>query len=138
LPDLDLGRGLGMTNVPWLALDEWARYLRGSTLLLSLMLSPHTSYPPLEMAACGGTAITNTFESKTAAALAAISPRIIGVAPEPEALAEALARAAGEPDGAVEAAPGPPPVALPGTWDEAFRDVVPWLARAVRELCGRA
>jgi hypothetical protein len=137
-----------MTNVPWLELDAWAARLRGSALLLSLMISPHTSYPPLEMAACGGLAITNTFESKTAEALAAISPRIRGVMPEPDALATALAEAAAEIETAAEDAGGVPggvpsapgqsqELQLPGTWEDAFRDVVPWLARSVRELSGR-
>jgi hypothetical protein len=127
-----------MTNVPWLGLDDWAGYLRGSSLLLSLMISPHTSYPPLEMAACGGVTITNAFESKTAAALDAISPLIRGVAADPDAIADALARAAGE----LESRPphldaAPASVALPGSWDEAFQDVLPWLAASVRALSGR-
>jgi hypothetical protein len=141
LPAFALGGGLTMTNVPWLSLDAWAARLRTSALLLSLMISPHTSYPPLEMAACGGLVVTNTFDSKTTQALAEISPRIRGVAPEPEALASALAEAAAQVEaGAASGVSAPgraPEVHLPGTWDEAFRDVVPWLARAVRELSGR-
>jgi hypothetical protein len=100
------------------------------------MISPHTSYPPLEMAACDGLVVTNTFETKTASLLAGISSRIVGVDPDPEALAAALADATR----AVVAGTAPPatPLGLPATWDEAFRDVVPWLAKAVRELSGPA
>jgi hypothetical protein len=43
------------------------------------MLSPHTSYPVLEMVACGGLSITNSFATKTTAALAKLSPNIIAV-----------------------------------------------------------
>ncbi|MEJ0070473.1 MAG: hypothetical protein WDO24_19130 [Pseudomonadota bacterium] len=55
--------------------------LRRSDLLLSLMLSAHTSYPPLEFAACGGLAIHNTYATKTAARLTALSANIIAVEP---------------------------------------------------------
>jgi hypothetical protein len=140
LPNLDLGGGLTMANLPWQPLDGWAASLRRSALLLSLMISPHTSYPPLEMAACGGLVVTNTFESKTATALAAISPRIHGVPAEPEALAAALARCArsvedGSAGDAQEGDAGSP-IGLPGSWDDAFREVVPWLIRGVRQLSG--
>jgi hypothetical protein len=141
LPAFELGGGVTMENLPWLPLDGWAACIRSSALLLSLMLSPHTSYPPLEMAACDGLVVTNVFEGKTAAALEGISRRIVGVEPTPEALADALAASARQVmDGSARSgttAGERASLALPGTWDEAFRDVVPWLARAVRELSGR-
>ena len=146
LPDLALGGGLVLRNRPWLDLDAWAAELRRSSVLVSLMISPHTSYPPLEMAACGGLVVTNTFASKTAGFLAGLSPRIVGVAPEPEALAAAVADAVRRVEdaggagaiGAGAIGAGDALTTLPGSWDEAFREVVPWLAAAVRELSGRA
>lgn len=61
--DIDLGpfvlRGLGK-----LSLDEYRRRLQQSAIGISLMLSPHPSYPPLEMAAFGMSTITNRFANK--------------------------------------------------------------------------
>jgi hypothetical protein len=57
------------------------------------MLSPHTSYPPLEMVGTGGHVVTNTFGGKTEAALKAISPRIHAASPAVEPLVAALAGA---------------------------------------------
>jgi O-antigen biosynthesis protein len=61
--DLDLGpfvlRGLGK-----LSLADYRDRLRRSAIGVSLMLSPHPSYPPLEMAAYGMSTITNTFANK--------------------------------------------------------------------------
>ena len=48
---------------------------------LALMLTPHPSLVPLDMAAAGLVTITNTFGAKTAERLAALSPNIIGVPP---------------------------------------------------------
>ncbi|MFC7540953.1 hypothetical protein ACFQU2_17840 [Siccirubricoccus deserti] len=81
LPPLSLGGGRMLHPAPWAGYDGYAETLRQADILLCPMLSPHTSYPVLEMAACGGVAVTNTFGPKTAAALAALSPDIIGVAP---------------------------------------------------------
>lgn len=61
--DLDLGpftlRGLGK-----LSLAEYRERLQRSAVGVSLMLSPHPSYPPLEMAAYGMSVITNSFANK--------------------------------------------------------------------------
>jgi beta-1,2-rhamnosyltransferase WsaF-like protein len=48
---------------------------------LSLMLSPHPSMVPLDMAAAGLITVTNTYANKTCAHMAAISPNIVAVAP---------------------------------------------------------
>lgn len=61
--DLDLGpftlRGLGK-----LSLAEYRTRLQRSAIGVSLMLSPHPSYPPLEMAAYGMSVISNHFANK--------------------------------------------------------------------------
>jgi O-antigen biosynthesis protein len=47
---------------------EWAEYLRlmrTADLGLALMYTPHPSYPPLDLAACGAVAATNKFGRKT-------------------------------------------------------------------------
>jgi len=54
------------------------------------MLSPHTSYPVLEMAACGGITVTNSFSTKTAERFAALSPNIVAVPPTSSTFAAGL------------------------------------------------
>ncbi|HVH33293.1 MAG TPA: hypothetical protein VM847_04185 [Tahibacter sp.] len=61
--DLDLGpfvlRGLGK-----LTLADYRANLQQAAIGVSLMLSPHPSYPPLEMAAFGMSTISNRFANK--------------------------------------------------------------------------
>ena len=85
-----IGEAIAMTTLtdtisvepcPWLTYEKYARLMRQSDVLLSLVLSPHPSYPPLEMAACGGMVVTNTFGSKTQTRLQAYSENIIAVEP---------------------------------------------------------
>ncbi len=111
---------------PWLDVQGYAELLGTSDVLLSLMLSPHPSYPPLEMAASGGVVVTNTFGVKTAAALATVSPRIRAVEPEVEALAAALRAAVASPR---EETPGQ--TGIPDSWDRALEAVVDWILRGL-------
>jgi hypothetical protein len=103
--------------------------MRQSDLLLSLMLSPHPSYPPLEMAACGRPVVTTTFGAKTAERLRALSPHIIATLPTIEGVA-----------GGLEAAvlrlslPGQGEIDLPGSWSEAFSRELPRILRAFAEV----
>ena len=48
-----------------LSLDEYAKTMLEAYAGVSLMISPHPSYPPLEMAAFGVRTITNSFDVKT-------------------------------------------------------------------------
>ncbi|HEY8214185.1 MAG TPA: hypothetical protein VIG36_08670, partial [Methylocystis sp.] len=45
-------------------LEDYADYLNRALVGVSLMISPHPSYPPLEMAEAGLATITNAFEGK--------------------------------------------------------------------------
>lgn len=47
-----------------LSLDDYASYLNRAAIGISLMVSPHPSYPPLEMASAGCVTISNNFENK--------------------------------------------------------------------------
>ena len=62
---------------------------------LALMSTPHPSLVPLEMASAGMLTVTNSWETKTAEAMAALSPNLIAVPPGidgiPAGLAEAVA-----------------------------------------------
>lgn len=94
VPPLELGGGHRLAAAPWLDYAGYARSLREADVLLCPMLSPHTSYPVLEMAASGGLSVTNSFANKTREALEAISGNIIARAPTIETMAEALIEAA--------------------------------------------
>jgi glycosyltransferase involved in cell wall biosynthesis len=127
---VDLGHGATLTCAPWLGFDDYAREMRHSDVLLSLMLSPHPSYPPLEMGQCNGIVVTNTFANKTAERMKAFSSRIIAVEATVEAVTDGLAEAVrrvGNPETTASSA-------LPGSWDESFADIVPELARRLSAL----
>lgn len=62
-----LGSGRWLVSLGKLNLEEYARVLQESYAGISLMVSPHPSYPPLEMAAFGVQVITNSFSGKTVA-----------------------------------------------------------------------
>jgi O-antigen biosynthesis protein len=56
--------GRALTSLGKLPLDEYAKLLRTTSVGLSLMASPHPSYPPLEMAHFGALTITNRYANK--------------------------------------------------------------------------
>ncbi|NKC28332.1 glycosyltransferase family 4 protein [Ochrobactrum ciceri] len=69
-------------------LDEYARLLSQASVGVSLMISPHPSYPPLEMAYSGIRTITNKYMNKD---LASRSGFITSIdLPTPELIAQAL------------------------------------------------
>jgi hypothetical protein len=136
VPALDLGAGRVLRPTPWMDYAEYGEFVSRSDVMLSLMISPHTSYPPLEMAAAGGRVVTNVFSVKTGDALRAISPLIDPVEADADALAEAIVRvtrAAEADDGAGD----PEATAIPATWDEAFASTIPWLIGTIDELRAR-
>ena len=132
IPELDLGGGRSLQPAPWMEYGAYARFVADSDVMLALMLSPHTGYPALEMAAAGGRVVTNVFGTKSADALLAMSPLIDGVEPEADAVADALVRATAGP--ATEDAPAPPSSIVPDSWDEAFAATIPWLLDTVATL----
>jgi len=94
--------------------DRYAQYLLDASVGLTLMVSPHPSYPPLEMAKFGVRAITNTFANKN---LSDRTQNIVSVTDAtPVTLAEALIEACDAYD-AGTALPDSKPTFL-GTSDE--------------------
>lgn len=63
-PDFTLRNGARVEVKGKLALEDYSDQLRRSAVGLSLMASPHPSYPPLEMAHFGALTITNSFTCK--------------------------------------------------------------------------
>lgn len=94
--DVDLGKGLKLTSLGKLSLESYSELLKKSYAAISLMISPHPSYPPIEMAAFGLKVITNTYSNKN---LNGISPFIESVAvPFPENIAKKLVDVIGKYD----------------------------------------
>lgn len=59
-----LGKGKELVSVGKLTIEEYAKLLEESYAGISLMCSPHPSYPPLEMSVFGVKTITNTYGNK--------------------------------------------------------------------------
>jgi hypothetical protein len=135
VPPRDLGHGIVIRQHPWLDYDGYASLLRSCDAGLSLMLSPHTSYPPLEMAACGATVVTNTFANKTAERLGSYSDNLIPVTPSVDAIADGLVAASERTSDTAARARGAD-LEAPASWDEAFAHVVPRLVEAWRASVG--
>lgn len=90
-PPVDLGRGKRLQSVGKLSLDDYARTLGESSVGVSLMASPHPSYPPLEMAHFGIRTLTNKYAIKD---LATFHPNIVSLdSIDAVALSDALAAA---------------------------------------------
>jgi hypothetical protein len=86
---LALGDGRRMRSIGKLPLEAYAELLRDSAVGLSLMSSPHPSYPPLEMAHFGVVTITNRYANKD---LSSVHDNIISISDiMPETIAEAIA-----------------------------------------------
>jgi len=63
-PDIEISKGVKVVSYGKLTLEEYAETLASSYAGISLMVSPHPSYPPLEMASFNVTTITNNYSNK--------------------------------------------------------------------------
>jgi hypothetical protein len=89
--ELVLPRGVRprvMHDLPW---PEYGALVRRIDVGLSLMYTPHPSYPPLDLAASGAVVVTNRFGSK--ADLSRFSPNILCVDPSVSGLVAGLRQA---------------------------------------------
>lgn len=94
-PNYTLGNSRHLISLGKLSLENYSIELQRASVGISLMISPHPSYPPLEMAAYGIRTITNQYANKD---LSALVPGIISV-PDcaPQTLAYALSKATSNP-----------------------------------------
>lgn len=130
---ITIGHGIVLKPAPWTDYAGYGRLLRESDILLCPMLSPHTSYPVLEMAASGGIAVTNCFGNKTRAKLEAISANIIGAPATEEGLTDALVEAAIRVRSKVETNT---PFNLPVDWKSSLSNTAEQIAKMFREFVG--
>ena len=116
---LELAPGQFLHMVPKTSLQDYTAMLPGFDVGLSLMLTPHPSLVPLEMAAAGLSTVTNTFANKTPERLSAISANLIGVKPTLEGIVAGLRTAIAR-TGDVDARLAGARVSWPTDWDAAF------------------
>lgn len=88
--EVDLGHGRVMKLSGTLPQSDYGKALGEFDIGLSLMLAPHPSILPFEMASAGQVVVTNTYESRTAEVLRAISSNIEPCEADPFSVAEAL------------------------------------------------
>lgn len=62
--DVELGKGVFLKSVGKLTIEEYANVMLETYAGISLMVSPHPSYPPLEMSTFGIKTITNCYGNK--------------------------------------------------------------------------
>jgi len=87
-PVIELSNGKKLISKGKLSLEEYASEMGKAFLGISLMISPHPSYPPLEMAAFGVRVITNKYKNKD---LSEFSDGIVSISSvSPETVVQAL------------------------------------------------
>jgi len=63
-PDVNLSNGVKLKSLGKLTLNEYSLLMKETYMGISLMVSPHPSYPPLEMSTFGVKTITNCYANK--------------------------------------------------------------------------
>ena len=120
---IELASGIEVRSVGKMALSAYKDLLTRTDVGLSLMLSPHPSYPPLELAASGAVVVTNSYANKdlsqTHANVVSCLPIVDHVA---EGLRTAILRAEQEQEQSV-------PVEPELTWPEVLADTVAFVNR---------
>ena len=134
VPPIPLGRGVFLNPLPWMNFKGYAERVRTADLMLSLMLSPHPSYPPLEMAASGKLVVTNSFSVKSSGRLREYSPNIIVADSTLESISVALISAANRINVGIESPDPFGKINMPSSWDEALCDVVSELLNKLTRL----
>ncbi len=130
---LTLPGNVRLEMVPRSDQSSYGDLLRDHDLGLALMYTPHPSLVPIEMAAAGMLAVTNSFENKTQAAMTEISENLLAPAPTVAAIAQALGQAAVATDDYQRRARGAT-VNWSRDWDESFSDEL--IARVIAMLEG--
>ena len=118
---IKLGKDVNFRLLPKVSLQEYRNLLPSYDIGISLMLTPHPSLMPLDMAAAGMLVVTNTYANKTSNKLSAISSNIIPVEPTIDGIVAGLANSISRVDQYTERVAGAK-VKWPTSWSEAFND----------------
>lgn len=92
LKKITLSRGVRPSLLQNMSWADYAKLIRSTDLGLSLMYTPHPSYPPLDLAASGAAVVTNRFPGKPS--LSAYSENIISSDLDVSSLVEAISNGA--------------------------------------------
>ena len=125
LPDIRLSDGVEAIVVHGLSWEAYAAFMRQMDLGLSLMFTPHPSYPPLDLAAAGAVAVTNSFGPKQS--LSSYSENILCVDPSVDALVGALEQGANLARNRERRAAHYARQGLLRSWQTAFEPCLRWL-----------
>ena len=126
-----LPSGLKIQHIGKFDMQNYKEVLPKHDLGLSLMLSPHPSLLPIEMAAAGMLVVTNTYDIKDQAYFDKISSNIRAVSPDFESVAQGLIESAQRVDD-LESRFAGSQVHWPHTWEEALPPSI--IEQAVREV----
>jgi hypothetical protein len=91
--DIELGLGRSLKLRGTLPQGDYGLALSEYDIGLSLMMAPHPSILPFEMASAGQVVVTNVYESRTEAVLRSISGNIEPCEADPMSVAESLSKA---------------------------------------------
>src|SRR5690606_19069522 len=88
IPNLVIAEDVTVQRHQDLSWAEYVKLIRGVDLGLSLMYTPHPSYPPLDLAAAGAVVVTNSYGNKKD--LGKYCQNIISASPDLESLVQAV------------------------------------------------
>jgi hypothetical protein len=118
---LDAGKNVRMRLLPKVSLNEYKELLPQFDVGMSLMLSPHPSLVPTEMASAGMIVVTNTYANKTSESLKNISTNFVAAEPTIDGIVLALGIAATRVYEYQDRITGAA-VNWPQSWEDAFND----------------
>ncbi len=131
---IDLGDGVVLEMLPCRGQQDYADLLKTHDAGLALMHTPHPSLASIEMASAGMLTVTNSFENKTADAMAAISSNLITVEPSVEGVCTGLREAAAGSDDFGRRARGSD-VRWSRNWDDSFDEKLMERVASFLEAC---
>lgn len=120
---LPLVNDVELTMLSKVSLEEYYEIIKGCDLGLSLMLTPHPSLVPLDMAAAGLVTVTNTYDTKKAHQIEGLSSNLIAAEPTITSIKEGIIRALGCVDD-YEARIAGTKLDWATNWDESFNPAV--------------
>jgi hypothetical protein len=129
LPPTLIAPNIYLESVPWVSFADYAKTIGSADVMLSLMASPHPSYPPIEASVAGAVVVTNTWQAKTKAQLENLLPGVYAVEPTQVALADALVAAAKTSGRAFSTAVQ---IDIPRNWQDALSQVISTVSGELR------
>ena len=93
IEEVSLGGNHVLVMHPKMTEEQYTSYIRSMDIGISLMFAPHPSVMPFEFATTGALVVTNSYENRSEAELAAISGNIVAGRPSIQGIVGALRQA---------------------------------------------